>query len=82
MRHQIGQHGIGGRNESWYYVEYDEATDEVFYVHEWHNLDYQLKTNEGEKKTPILEAKDFQYYRHAANWVREKIPAWKNVDQL
>lgn len=71
MRKQIGESGIGGRNESWYYVEKD-SEGHFFYIHEWNNMDYQLRIDSGETKTPLADAVGRSFYDQALklseNW--------------
>lgn len=77
MRYKIGQHGIGGRDESWYYVEYDAETGEAYWVHEWDNLSYQLQTNSGEKKVELSQAAGKSFYQEAVALMQEKHPEWE-----
>lgn len=65
MRHSIGQKGIGGNNESWYYLEQDELTGNFYYIHEWHNMNFRLKVDEGEKRTPLHEAEGKPFHKEA-----------------
>jgi outer membrane protein assembly factor BamE (lipoprotein component of BamABCDE complex) len=65
MRVKVGEKGVGGNNESWYYVEKDEVNGVFFYIHEWNNMNHQLKINEGESKIPLEEAVGKPFYKEA-----------------
>lgn len=71
MRKLIGQKGIGGNRESWFYLEKD-ADGEFYYVHEWGNMSHNLSTDSGERRMPLNEAADEAYYQEALslsqNW--------------
>ena len=79
MRYQIGEHGIGGRDESWYYVEFDEGTGEAFWIHEWDNLNHRLQSNSGETRLPLSEASGKSFYSEALKVLSEKHPEWKRT---
>lgn len=81
MRFDLGQKGIGGRDESWFYLDHDEATDEFFLVHEWSNMS-GLRVIPGEEKVPILEASSNRYYSDAVALIKSKFPSWKNISSL
>ncbi|MFG0844322.1 hypothetical protein [Pseudomonas sp. FYR_5] len=76
QKYPIGEHGIGGRNESWYYAKYDKATGKAFWVHEWSNMS-GLKVIEGEKELPLEEAKSQSYYDEAVAVIQENHPEWQ-----
>lgn len=76
MRYKLAEHGIGGRNESWYYVEFDEGTGEAFLIHEWDNLSSSLSTNSGEKRVPMAESQGSVYYDDAVRILDEKHAGW------
>ncbi|POQ05504.1 hypothetical protein [Pseudomonas syringae] len=82
MRYQIGQHGIGGRDESWFYAEYEAETGKAYWVHEWQNMNHNLQVNEGERKIELQEAGSEQYYSNAVAIIREKHPEWSQVEVL
>lgn len=65
MRKLIGQTGIGGNNESWYYIEKCPNTSEFFYIHEWNNMSYSLSIDSGERKIPLAEAKGAKFFEKA-----------------
>ena len=67
MRIDLGSKGVGGRNESWYYLEINEATGEKFLIHEWNNLPFSGPIDKGETKTPLSEAAGLPYYGEALN---------------
>ncbi|MNJ67758.1 hypothetical protein D3C77_639560 [compost metagenome] len=77
MRYEIGRHGVGGRNESWYYAEYDEAAGKAYWVHEWSNMNSSLQVTDGEKKIPLEEAKSQSFYDKAVAIIQEKHPEWQ-----
>lgn len=76
MRYKIGEHGIGGRNETWYYVEFDESTGQAFWVREWDNLNHRLQTNEGKERVELREASGKSFYEEAMRVITEKHPDW------
>ncbi len=81
MRFDLGQKGIGGRDESWFYLVHDEAADDFFLVHEWSNMS-GLRVIPGEERLPILEASGNRYYSDAVALIKSKFPDWKNISRL
>lgn len=77
MRYKIGETGKNGRNESWYFVEYEPETGSAFWVHEWSNLSYSLQTDEGEKRVPLEEASKLSFYDVAILKMQESHPEWQ-----
>ncbi|WP_434134408.1 hypothetical protein JQR88_11105 [Pseudomonas luteola] len=65
MRKLIAETGKNARNEDWYYIEYDEKTSQVFYVHAWNHMDSKLNVSDGEQRTLLCEAGDKAYYADA-----------------
>ena len=81
MRFNLGQKGVGGRNESWYYLVRKEADDDFELVHEWSNMS-GLSGTSGEERKPITESAGRSYYSNAVAVIREKFPAWRDIDKL
>lgn len=79
MRYSIGEHGVGGRYESWYYAEYDAATGKAYWIREWDNVDYQLNHSAGEKKVPLEDAVGSQFYEEAVEVIQRNHPEWQPV---
>lgn len=77
MRYKIGEHGVGGRNESWYYAEYEPETGKAFWIREWDNVDYKLNHSAGEKKVPLEEAAGSQFYEEAVEVIQKNHPEWQ-----
>ncbi|QNR42581.1 hypothetical protein [Pseudomonas syringae] len=77
MRYKIGEHGIGGRDEKWYYAEYDPRTGDAFLVIEWDNIAHNLRTHSGEERIPMEKAKDQPFYEKAAEIISENHPEWQ-----
>jgi len=77
MRYPIGQVGIGGRNESWYYVEYDPEAGKAFWVHKWDRVNYKLQSDDGELKVDLNDATNKPYYDEAIKVLAEKHPEWQ-----
>lgn len=77
MRYQVGTSGVGGRNESWYYAEYDQEKGQAFWIHEWSNMNSRLQTSSGEKMIPLTEAKGQRFYDKAVEVIQEKHPEWQ-----
>jgi len=77
MRYKIGEHGVGGRNESWYFVEYEPETGKAFWVREWDNVDYKLNHSAGENKTPLEEASGKSFYVEALEVIQKNHPEWQ-----
>ncbi|UBM27255.1 hypothetical protein K8374_09995 [Pseudomonas sp. p1(2021b)] len=77
MRYQVGTHGVGGRNESWYYAEYDKATGKAYWVHEWSNMNSGLQVTDGEKKIPLEEAGSQSFYEKAVEVIQANHPEWQ-----
>jgi hypothetical protein len=73
MRIKIGQSGIGGNNESWYYLEFSEEEGIFYHVHEWNNMSHSLQISEGEEKTPLEEARSKRFYTEAIQLIKNKI---------
>lgn len=71
MRIKIGQSGIGGNNESWYYLEFAENEGKFYHVHEWHNMSHSLSVNEGEEKTPLEQSKSKRFYAEAIKAIKD-----------
>ena len=65
MKEQIGQRGIGGNRESWYYLEKDEGSGDLFYIHEWDNMSHNLSSKSGSEKVPLSEAEGRPFYDEA-----------------
>ena len=65
MRKLIGRSGENERNESWYYVEFDESDSCLYYVHEWNNLSYAGAMDKGEERMLLHTAKSKLFYTKA-----------------
>lgn len=70
-RVQIGQHGVGGNNESWYSLEYSDSKDEFYYVHEWNNMNYSLQIDSGERRIHLKQAVGERFYSEALQIANE-----------
>lgn len=77
MRYEIGRHGVGGRNESWWYAEYDKATGQAYWVHEWSNMNSKLQVSNGEEKIALEEAGGQTYYAKAVAEIQANHPEWQ-----
>ncbi|PWY39038.1 hypothetical protein [Pseudomonas sp. RW405] len=77
MRYKIGDHGIGGWNESWYFAEYDPETGRAYWVRVWDNLDHKFNSSEGEKRLPLEEAAGQSFYEKAVEVIQNNHPEWK-----
>ncbi|MGH1411212.1 MULTISPECIES: hypothetical protein [Aeromonas] len=73
MRINIGQKGIGGNNESWYYLEFNEHEGRFYHVHEWHNMNHSLSVDEGEERTPLEQAKEKRFYAEAIGVIKQRM---------
>ena len=71
MRKLLGQKGIGGSKEPWFYLEKD-TKGKFYYVHEWDNMSHNLQTDSGERRIPLEEAEGERHYQEALelsqNW--------------
>ena len=54
-RIQIKTKGIGGRNESWWYLCHDASAGTTWIVHEWDNFNWG-NHDTGEKKIELADA--------------------------
>jgi hypothetical protein len=79
MRYQIGETGKNGRNESWYFVEYEAETGTAFWVHKWNNLSHSLQMDEGEERLPLEEASKKHFYDEALKQLQENHPEWQAI---
>ncbi|SFZ78148.1 hypothetical protein [Chitinimonas taiwanensis] len=70
MRVKIGQSGVGGNNESWYYLEFAEEEAKFYHVHEWNNMSFSLSVNEGEERTPLEQSKGKRFYEEAIKAIK------------
>ena len=77
MRYRIGEIGIGGRKESWYYAEYESETGKAFWVREWDNVGFDLSHSAGEEKVPLEEAVRNQFYEKAVAVIQANHPEWQ-----
>lgn len=71
MQYQLGTHGIGGRDESWFSLVVDDDTGELFHEHTWHNLSFSGAVNEGTRRLPLAQAQGKPYFREAEEKARE-----------
>ncbi|UST66808.1 hypothetical protein NF673_09945 [Pseudomonas moraviensis] len=77
MRHKIGEHGVGGRNESLYYAEYEPETGKAFWVREWDNVDYKLNHSAGEDRVLLEDASRNHLYEKAVEVIQQNHPEWQ-----
>jgi hypothetical protein len=75
-RYKVGDIGVGGWEESWYYAEYDPDTGKAFWVKEWDNLTHKFQSNEGENRLPLEMAVGKQFYKEAVEAIRSNHPEW------
>ncbi len=79
MRYKIGETGKNGRDESWYFVEYEPEKGKAYWVHEWSNLSYSLKTDAGQKRVPLEDAAKERFYDEALLKMQANHPEWQPV---
>jgi hypothetical protein len=78
MRVLVASRNIGGSDEDWFYVERDDATGEVFYINEWHDISFDEGANLGKTKILLHKAKGERYYSEAFKEAKKR---WHFVEQ-
>jgi hypothetical protein len=55
MKKLIHSKGIGTNNESWWYLILDITSGSLFVEHEWNNMNYSLKIDQGLERFNLQE---------------------------
>jgi hypothetical protein len=72
---EFDSRGIGGRNEDWWYLHFDEQTGEFFVEHNWSYLPVKGQGNNGTAKYSLAEfkEKDGNRYKQLVELIKTKL---------
>jgi|RhiMetdeSRZDD1v2_1073273.scaffolds.fasta_scaffold913568_1 hypothetical protein len=81
---EFDSRGIGGRNEDWWYLHFDEQTGEFSVEHEWSYLPVKGEGNNGTAKYSLSEfkEKDADHYKQLVELITTKLFANNPLESL